>query len=219
MGDVIRKIRTVYSGGKGEITEKKSRFIAELRPVSSEAEAEGFLEEVRKRSWDARHHCSAYVLGERQELVRASDDGEPSGTAGRPMLDILLGEGLTDTMVVVTRYFGGTLLGTGGLVKAYSAAVQEGLKNSDIIEKTEGSLLTVRTDYSSVGKIQYIIGQNGIPMISSEYGADVMFRVILPTGKESHFRKEITEATGGKAEIEKEKVCWYAEWKGEVLLY
>ena len=117
-------------GGEGEIVEKKSRFIATVRPVASEEEALAFIEEMKKKYWDARHNCSAFVIGRNQELMRFSDDGEPPGTAGKPMLDVLLGAGLHNTAVVVTRYFGGTLLGTGGLVRAYSGAVQEGLRHA-----------------------------------------------------------------------------------------
>ena len=105
--------KIVYEGGSGEIEEKKSRFIATVRPVGSEEEVTAFLAEMKKKYWDARHNCFAYVIGEKNELVRCSDDGEPSGTAGRPMLDVLLKEELHNVAVVVTRYFGGTLLGTG----------------------------------------------------------------------------------------------------------
>ena len=127
---MMEQLRTVYQGGVGEIVEKKSRFIATVRLVESEEEALEVLEAARKKYWDATHNCFAYVIGERRETVRCSDDGEPSGTAGRPMLDVLLGEEITNVIVIVTRYFGGTLLGTGGLVRAYSKAVQEGLANS-----------------------------------------------------------------------------------------
>ncbi len=115
---MLLECKILYSGGQGELVEKKSRFIATVRPVSNEEEALAFIEEMRKQYWDARHNCFAYVIGERNELARFSDDGEPGGTAGKPMLDVLLGEGLHNTAVVVTRYFGGTLLGTGGLVRA-----------------------------------------------------------------------------------------------------
>lgn len=123
------KTKVLIEGGQGEIMEKKSRFIADVRKVESEEEATAFIEEIKKKYWDARHHCSAFVIGQKGQLTRCSDDGEPSGTAGRPMLEVLLGEGICDIAVVVTRYFGGVLLGTGGLVRAYSAAVKEGLKN------------------------------------------------------------------------------------------
>ena len=117
--------KTVYEGGEGEITEKKSRFIATVCPVHSEEEALAFIEKMKKKYWDARHNCYAYILGENQSCMRSSDDGEPQGTAGHPMLDVLTGEKLYDVAVVVTRYFGGVLLGTGGLVRAYSKAVQD----------------------------------------------------------------------------------------------
>ncbi|MEF2734386.1 MAG: YigZ family protein, partial [Blautia sp.] len=153
---MLEQYKTVYQGGTGEVVEKKSRFIATVRPVNSEEEALQFIEEMKKKYWDARHNCSAYVIGERREFMRCSDDGEPQGTAGKPMLEVLLGEDLYNTAVVVTRYFGGTLLGTGGLVRAYSKAVQEGLADSRIITKKHGILTEVGTDYNSVGKLQYL---------------------------------------------------------------
>ena len=112
-------MKIIYTGGEGEIVEKKSRFIATLRPVQTEAEAIAFIGEMKKKYWDARHNCSAFVIGKNQEISRCSDDGEPSQTAGRPMLDVLLKEEIHNAAVVVTRYFGGVLLGTGGLVRAY----------------------------------------------------------------------------------------------------
>ena len=166
---MVEQYKTVYEGGTGEIVEKKSRFIANVRPVETEEEALAFIEEMKKKYWDARHNCSAYILGERQEQMRCSDDGEPSQTAGKPMMDVLDGAGLTNTAVVVTRYFGGTLLGTGGLVRAYSAAVQEGLKNSRIITKYWGTELLVGTDYNGIGKLQYLFGQRQIPILDAEY--------------------------------------------------
>ena len=120
---------TLYKGGIGEYEEKKSRFIATLEPVSSEEEAAAFIAAIKKKYWDARHNCSAYIIGDDGRKTRCSDDGEPSGTAGRPMLDVLAGEKITNACVVVTRYFGGTLLGTGGLVRAYSAAVKDAIAN------------------------------------------------------------------------------------------
>jgi len=117
----------IRSDGFAEVVEKKSRFIANIRQVVSEEEAVNFIEEMKKQYWDAKHNCSAFVIGNKGQLTRCSDDGEPSGTAGRPMLEVLLGEEIRNVAVVVTRYFGGTLLGTGGLVRAYSEAVKKGL--------------------------------------------------------------------------------------------
>ena len=130
-------IRYLKEGGQGEIVEKRSRFLATLSPVTSEEEALLFIEQMKKRYWDARHNCYAYVLGDRAELCRCSDDGEPPHTAGRPMLDALLASGIRNAVVVVTRYFGGILLGTGGLTRAYREAVLEGIRNCKTLEKTE----------------------------------------------------------------------------------
>lgn len=164
---MLESKKTVYLAGEGEIIEKKSRFIATVRIVHSEEEAVQFIESMKKKYWDATHNCSAYVIGERKELMRCSDDGEPQGTAGRPMLDVLLGEDIYDVAVVVTRYFGGTLLGTGGLVRAYSRAVQEGLAQSIIIEQKYGVLLEVLTDYNGIGKLQYLFGQEKMPILEA----------------------------------------------------
>ena len=143
--------KILYQGGTAEITEKKSRFIASLRPVQSEEEALLFLEETRKKYWDARHNCYAWIIGENGEQKRCSDDGEPSQTAGRPMLDVLEGEGICNACAVVTRYFGGTLLGTGGLVRAYSGAVQAGFKSSTVLAVMPGVRTAVSSDYNGVG--------------------------------------------------------------------
>lgn len=210
--------KTVYRGSEGEIIEKKSRFIANVRLVESEEEALAFIEEMRKKYWNATHNCYAYVIGERRELVRCSDDGEPGGTAGRPMLDVLLGENLYNTAVVVTRYFGGTLLGTGGLVRAYSRAVQEGLAQSDIIEKIYGAILQIETDYNGLGKIQYLIGEKKIPVLESEYTDKVVLRIILPVGEVEKIQAELVEATNGKVITEVTEQLYYAVLNGNVLL-
>ncbi len=191
--------RVVYEGGEGEIVEKKSRFIATVRPVESEEEAVAFINEMKKKYWDARHNCSAFVLGERQEVTRCSDDGEPAQTAGRPMLDVLLKEGVTNVAVVVTRYFGGVLLGTGGLVRAYQKAVQEGLSNSQIIEKRNGLLLYIKTDYNGLGKLQYLFSQKEIAILNSEYAADVIMTVLVPAERKEELEKAVTEATNATA--------------------
>ncbi len=193
--------RVILEGGSGEIEEKKSRFICTVRPVHSEEEAIAFTEEMKKKYWDARHNCSAFILGSRQELTRCSDDGEPGGTAGRPMLEVLLGEGLCDVAVVVTRYFGGTLLGTGGLVRAYSGAVKAGLAASKTGMMRYGLKLQVETDYNGVGKIQYLLGKRGI-VPEAEYGASVKFIMMVPVEEADGLKKEITEATNGQASME-----------------
>lgn len=215
---MLERYKTVYRGKEGEIIEKKSRFIATVRLVETEEEALAFIEEMKKKYWNATHNCFAYVIGERRECVRCSDDGEPSGTAGKPMLDVLLGEDMYNTAVVVTRYFGGTLLGTGGLVRAYSKAVQEGLAQSDLIEKQYGNILEIGTDYNGVGKIQYLIGENKIPVLESEYTDKVRLRVLLPLSETEHFQKLLTEATNARASQEIVDSCYYAVWNGQILM-
>ena len=182
-------MKTVYAGGEGEIVEKKSRFIATVRPVSSEEEAVAFINEMKKKYWDARHNCSAFVIGDRQEISRCSDDGEPAQTAGRPILDVLLKEEIHNVCVVVTRYFGGTLLGTGGLVRAYQKATQTGLENSVIIDKQIGR-------------------KEELTMIDTVYTEKVELILMVPKEKEQSFEKEVTEATSGNADI---------SWGDEVL--
>lgn len=194
-------MKTVFEGGEGEIVEKKSRFIATVRPVSTEEEAAAFIAEMKKKYWDAKHNCSAFVIGDNQELTRCSDDGEPAQTAGRPMLDVLLKEGIHNTAVVVTRYFGGVLLGTGGLVRAYQKAVQEGLANSTVIDKQSGRKLVIGTDYTGLGKLQYLIAQKGLATIDTIYTDKVELILMVPAELTAETEKDVIEATNGNADI------------------
>ena len=195
----------VLEGGTDEIIEKKSRFIAQVFPVQTEQEAMQIIEQTKKKYWDARHNCYAFILGEHGEVSRCTDDGEPSGTAGRPILEVLHGAGVHDILVIVTRYFGGTLLGTGGLVRAYSQAAQAGLAASTIIDKLMGYRLEIRTDYNGIGKLQYIFGQMGLPL--------------MDTDKDSLINK-VTEATAGQAQISgQEEHIYFGVRDGEVLLF
>ena len=195
-------------GGEGYYEEKKSRFLAAAYRVSDEQEALAYIEAARKKYWDARHNCSAFVIGDRQEISRCSDDGEPAQTAGRPMLDVLLKEEIHNVCVVVTRYFGGTLLGTGGLVRAYQKATQTGLENSVIIDKQIGRKLTIGTDYNGLGKLQYLIAKDELTTIDTVYTEKVELILMVPKEKEQSFEKEVTEATSGNADI---------SWGDEVL--
>ena len=211
--------RFTWQGGTGEIVEKKSRFIATVAPVKSEEEAQSFIEHIRKQYWDARHSCTAFTIGSRHQLTRCSDDGEPAGTAGRPMLDVLLGENIHDTCAVVTRYFGGTLLGTGGLVRAYSGALREALNHAVILEKQKGVRLEIRSDYAVLGRIQYLIGQNQISILSSSYTDSVFLETLVPEKRFDSFYASITEGTAGKAGLTKGSSAWYALQDGKVILF
>jgi len=210
-------IKVLYRGSEAEIIEKKSRFIATVRPVQSEEEAVAFIDEMKKRYWDARHNCSAFTIGDNNQLTRCSDDGEPSGTAGKPMLEVLLGREVHNVAVVVTRYFGGVLLGTGGLVRAYQAAVKAGLEASDIVEKEYGVRYKIVTDYNGIGKIQYILAKEEIFTINTEYTDAVTVEIILPCSKENHVLKEITEGTGGKAVFERGEESLFGILDGEII--
>lgn len=206
--------RTVYTGGEGEIVEKKSRFIATAAPVRSEEEALQVIEQIRKKYWDARHNCFAYVIGERGELERFSDDGEPGGTAGKPILEVIKGEELRNTLIIVTRYFGGTLLGTGGLVRAYSAAAKAGIASSVIITRIPGIKLHITTEYTGLGKIQYILGQRGITTLDSVYTDKVELEVLTAEAEAEAVKAELTEGTNGQAIIETGAACHFAKING-----
>ena len=212
-------VKILYKGGTAETEVKKSRFIANLKPVESEEEATAFIAEMKKKYWDARHNCYAYSIGEHREFTRCSDDGEPSGTAGRPMLDVILGEDIYNVAVVVTRYFGGVLLGTGGLVRAYSGAVQAGLGASKVIEKHHGISLALTADYTAIGKLQYIAGENQLPILDTEYTDRVIMHLLVPNDQVGRIQKVITEATSGRIKMEKEKELYFADVEGKIKVF
>lgn len=212
---MLKNYRTVYQGGEGEIVEKKSRFIATVIPAAEEEEALAFIEAMNKKYWNATHNCFAYVIGERNEIQRCSDDGEPSGTAGKPMLDVLLGEELHNTAVVVTRYFGGTLLGTGGLVRAYSSAVKAGLASSVIITKKQGIKLEIITEYTGLGKIQYILAEKGMTVLDTLYTDKVEMTVLVPAWELEGLKAAIMEGINGRVRMEEGETCYYAEIEGK----
>ena len=211
--------KCIYEGGMGEIEEKKSRFICHVKPVETEEEATTFINEKKKEYWDARHNCSAFVIGKNAELTRCSDDGEPAGTAGRPMLEVLLNEEIRNVAVVVTRYFGGVLLGTGGLVRAYQAAVKAGLEASSIIEKQEGIKGSLCVDYTTVGKLQYVFEKNGYTVLESKYEESVTFILLIPKEEWDAAVKMITEATMGRVELKKEEECIYGTVAGRAVVF
>lgn len=196
MAESFQTISDLY---QAEIVEKKSRFIATLAPVSTPEQAVDFIKEMKKKYWDARHNCSAYILGTKQQVMHSSDDGEPSGTAGKPILSVLSGHNLYNVVAVVTRYFGGTLLGTGGLVRAYSRSVEECISNAILKKMIFASQIQINCSYNDVGKLQYMFAQNDVTLLSSEYSDSVRFQLLIPAEKEASFLKALTEATQSKA--------------------
>ena len=204
---MIDQFRTVYRGGTGEIVEKKSRFIATVRLVESEEEALSCLEALRKKYWDARHNCFVYIIGENQETVRCSDDGEPSGTAGRPMLDVVQGAGLRNVLVVVTRYFGGTLLGAGGLVRAYSQSVSEALREAQLEKKTLAVQLDFSVEYADYAKLMNIANEYGAT-VEAEFGEKVNARMTLEKEYYPAVAKKVSEAFLGAAVYREAGECY-----------
>ncbi|MBR2452522.1 MAG: YigZ family protein [Clostridia bacterium] len=200
--------RTVAKAANCEIIEKRSRFIAHVMPVSTEEEALAFLESLKKKFWDATHNVYAYVL-EENNVQRYSDDGEPSGTAGLPVLDMIKKEGLSNLIVVVTRYFGGILLGTGGLVHAYSKAAKEGIEKALPIEKNLCCEVTIECDYSLLGKIQSEAHSLGFTLGEIIYEDAVKIPVFVPVSAVSSFEAKIIDKTNGKSRIIQGETGYY----------
>ncbi|NLI90363.1 MAG: YigZ family protein [Epulopiscium sp.] len=205
---MVKKYKTVAKYAEAEISIKKSRFIATVKPVKTQEEAEEFLDELRKKYWNATHNCYAYQIGKKNEIQRFSDDGEPQGTAGKPMLDVLKGENLTDTIVVVTRYFGGTELGTGGLVRAYGRSTKEGVLAAGIIECILVRRYIVTIPYTLVGKVQYLLAENGYITEDEEYTEDVSLSVLVEEDNCEIFEDQIIQATSDEANIKKENTLY-----------
>lgn len=216
---MIQKYTTILERSNAEIEVKKSKFIANIKSVYSEDEALEFLEEIRKKHYNARHNCFAYQIGDRNEIQRCSDDGEPSGTAGKPILEILKGMDLKNIIVVVTRYFGGTLLGTGGLVRAYSEAVKEGINNSNLIEKVLYTKVDVTVDYTLSGKVQYEILNGGYILQDTVYTENVSYIALVEVDKIDIFKSKMIEVTSGKSTIEDHDFIYGADVNGELKLF
>lgn len=198
----VKSYNTIFEEASGEIIEKKSRFIASVFHIESEEEAIAILERIKKQYWDARHNCYAYILGKGSEIKRFSDDGEPSGTAGKPILEVISGKELTNVLIVVTRYFGGVLLGTGGLVRAYTDASCECLNNAALKKMCLMKKTGVVIDYNLVGKLKYLLANEGILILDEEYTDMVSISIAIPKDENEGIIKKITDLTGGKAKFE-----------------
>ena len=209
-------MKKIISGGTGEFTDKKSRFIANIYHIEDEDMAVKIIEQLRKKYWDARHNCYAYVLGGKSEIQRFSDDDEPSGTAGKPILEVITGNECENCLCVVTRYFGGTLLGTGGLIRAYTKSTKEGIKESMVIEKCLGVMLSLTCDYTTSGKIQYLTATEHIPVLDTVYTDNVTFEMIVPVEEVGSVEKKFMEASMGKAVLKKGEETYYAEIDGKI---
>lgn len=203
---MIEKFKTIEHDSCEEIVEKKSRFIANLIYVESEEQAQDKIKEIKKKYYDARHNCYAYrVIEEDNILRRSSDDGEPSGTAGAPMLNILEKNDIANVLVVVTRYFGGILLGTGGLVKAYSEATLKSIDSNELIEKELGFEIQISTPYTDVQKIEYFLKTNNIKILNKEFLDNVIIFAEISKRDYKEITKKFPKNVNKKMEIKIEK--------------
>ena len=191
--------RTVAGRARAEIVIRKSRFIAHVAPVASEEAAWAFINEIRAAHADATHNCFAFTAG---NVQRMSDDGEPSGTAGRPIFEVLEKQGLSDTAIVVTRYFGGILLGAGGLVRAYSQAAAAGVEAAGVAEALTAVDLRIRVDYALLGKVQYLLQQHGALTLNTEFGQEVVLDFRVPESSRARITAELAEASAGRVPVE-----------------
>lgn len=192
---------TVKENGFHEIIIQKSRFITYLARATTEEQAQAFISELKKTHHDANHNCSAYVIGERNEIQKANDDGEPSGTAGVPMLEVLKKRDLRDTVVVVTRYFGGIKLGGGGLIRAYGSSVSEALNAVGVVERIEHTVVSVTVDYTWLGKLENELRASVHPIDQIHYLDQVQIDVLVKTADVPDFLDWMTNMTNGQAEL------------------
>ena len=203
---------TVKNYGEASFEEKKSEFIGYVKRVNSEEEAKEFVNEIKAKHKQARHNCYGYVIGQNMGIQRYSDDGEPQGTAGIPILEVMKKSGITDCAVVVTRYFGGILLGTGGLTRAYTKASSMAIKEAGVIQKVQGLKLTVKIEYDLLGKVQYLCAKNNWYIEDIQYLDYVELFVFVEIQSVDSVEKEITNLTSGKAEMYKsEEEIYYKE--------
>jgi uncharacterized YigZ family protein len=198
---MLPRYHTVKQTGEHEIIIQKSRFIAHMKRTESEVEAQEFIQALKKKYWDASHNCSAYLIGEQDQIQKANDDGEPSGTAGVPILEVLKKRKLKDTTVVVTRYFGGIKLGAGGLIRAYGKAASEGLDAVGIVERRLMRVCHVKIDYSWLGKIENELRASVYILKNIQYQENVEIEVYVEEESQPAFAEWMIEMTNGQAEI------------------
>jgi uncharacterized YigZ family protein len=199
---------TIARDGEAEIEAKRSRFLCWLRRVEDEDAARRMVEQARRQHWDARHHCSAFVLGPDARIQRSHDDGEPSGTAGAPMLEVLRGRAVSDVAAVVIRYFGGTLLGAGGLVRAYSDAVRTALDEAGVVRRQQVRLLDVTTGHADAGRLEHEIRARGVAVRAVEYGERATLRLGVPLDDLPAIEALLASATGGAARPREAGTDW-----------
>ncbi|WP_442596360.1 YigZ family protein [Neobacillus sp. D3-1R] len=208
---MLSQYYTVKEFGENEIVIEKSRFIAHVSRAETEEQAQEFIQSIKKKHWDATHNCSAYIIGENNHIQKANDDGEPSGTAGVPILEVLKKKNLKDTVVVITRYFGGIKLGAGGLIRAYGKATSEGIKATGVVERQLMQVIHTQVDYTWLGKLENEIRNSIYRLKEIHYLDHVVFDTFV---KESDIRKFLDwmiELTNGQAKIKKGDILYLEE--------
>ncbi|MBM7703968.1 YigZ family protein [Metabacillus iocasae] len=208
---MLPQYNTVKQYGEHEIVIQKSRFICYAQRATTEEEAQAFIQDIKKKNWDATHNCSAYLIGERDQFQKANDDGEPSGTAGVPMLEVLKKRGLKDTVVVVTRYFGGIKLGGGGLVRAYGKSVSEGLNEIGVVKRTLMQVMHTKVDYTWLGKLENELRNSVYQVKNIHYLDQVDIEVYVEEGQVAAFSEWMTELTNGQCDLSKGDLTYLEE--------
>lgn len=199
---------TIARDGEAEIEVKRSRFLCTLVRVEDEGDARAVVERLRKEHWDARHHCSAFVLGPNAGIARSSDDGEPSGTAGAPMLEVLQGHEVSDVVAVVTRWFGGVLLGTGGLVRAYGDSVRAGLESVGTLRRTLVLEHELTVSHTEAGRVDNELRSRGVHVLDAAYDAAVTLRLGVPAREEETLAPLVAELTAGSGRLREVGSRW-----------
>ncbi|WP_028402113.1 YigZ family protein [Ectobacillus panaciterrae] len=198
---MLSRYYTVKGYGEHEIVIEKSRFISYVSRAVTEEEAQEFIQSIKKKHWNATHNCSAYLIGEHDQIQKANDDGEPSGTAGVPMLEVLKKRQLKDTVVVVTRYFGGIKLGAGGLIRAYSKSTSEGINHTGVVERRLMRLLKTNVDYTLLGKVENELRSSSYTLKDIHYLENVTFDTYAEEGETEAFKEWMIELTNGRCTI------------------
>jgi len=212
---MLESYKTIIDEIETCIVKKKSKFICTLKHVKSEEEALDFIQKMKKKYYDARHNCSAFIIGADYKLERSSDDGEPSGTAGKPMLEVLRGEKITNVVAVVTRYFGGTLLGTGGLIKAYTESVQSSLEVAQVYTYKLYEMVKIGIEYTQLPKMEFALRKAGQIIHQIDYSDSITMTILFDMAMREKMKKQIIEITSGKCKYSVEGNCYSTVIKGE----
>lgn len=208
---MLERYRTVRGPGSREVVIRKSRFIGHVMPVEKEEDAVAFIERIKKEHWNATHNCSAYMIGERDEIQKQSDDGEPSGTAGKPILEVIKNQGVKNVAIVVTRYFGGIMLGAGGLIRAYTDGAVLALEAGEVITRVLRREVFVELDYTWLGKVENELRNRGYKTGETQF-TDKVTLTCLPTNEEADaFVAWMTDLTQGQAAVSEGRQLYYNE--------